>query len=117
MNEISDFTKCKICKIIPDYKSVEKLHTDERLPKEVKELQIIGGYPINCQVRKCTLCGTYYNYYYDHDSQSGVGEGYTDESIERITPKKAQELIKHILKVFPDFPSDLLEPELVVKSE
>ena len=90
---------------------VEKLHTKERLPKEVEELQVIGGYPINCQVRKCTLCGTYYEYYYDHDSESGVGIGYTDESIKRITPEQAQACIKHILKIFPDFPSDLLKPE------
>jgi len=35
---------CAICKDIPDYKFVETLHTNERLPEEVKQLLVIGGY-------------------------------------------------------------------------
>ena len=112
MNQNSELSNCRICKNIPDYKFVEKLHTDEQLPKEVYELQVIGGYAIDCQIMKCSLCGTYYRYYYDHDSESGVGYGYTDESIKRINPVRAQKLINIILKAYPQLPLDSLRQEL-----
>ena len=35
---------CAICKGIPDYKFVETLHTNERLPEEVAQLLVMGGY-------------------------------------------------------------------------
>ena len=109
---MNDSIQCKICVNIPDYKLVDKLHTKERLPEEVEGLQIIGGYAHDCQIRKCTLCGTYYRYYYDHDSESGVGFGYTDESIKRITPERAQELLNIIVKAYPKLSLDLLKQEL-----
>lgn len=112
MNEISDSTECKICKNIPEHKLIDKLHTKERLPEEVEELQIIGGYAHDCQIRKCTLCGTYYRYYYDHDSESGVGYGYTDESIKRINPERAQELMNVVIKAYPQLPLEKLRQEL-----
>ena len=91
---------CPICKGIPDYKFVEMLHTNERLPEEVAHLLVIGGYGLygSEQVRKCPTCGTYYAFLHDHDSESGVGYGYTDESIERLTPEKALDLIEKTLK-------------------
>ncbi len=91
---------CSICKGIPEYKFVETLHTDERLPEEVDQLLVIGGYGLyGCeQVRKCPECGTFYSFLHDHDSESGVGYGYTDEAIQRLTPEKALDLIEKTLK-------------------
>jgi hypothetical protein len=112
MNEISNFVECKICQNIPDYQFADKLHKKEQLPKEVEELQVIGGYTHDCQIRKCTLCGTYYRYYYDHDSESGVGYGYTDESIRRISSERAQELMYIVIKAYPQLSLDKLRQEL-----
>ena len=112
MNELGNFSECKICRNIPDYKSADKLHKKERLPEEVDELQVIGGYAHDCQIRKCILCGTYYRYYYDHDSESGVGYGYTDESVKRITSERAQELMNVVIKAYPQLPLEKLRQEL-----
>ena len=91
---------CSICSGIPEYKFVETLHTDERLPEEVDQLLVIGGYGLyGCeQVRKCPQCGTFYQFLHDHDSESGVGYGYTDEAITRLTPEQALHLIERTLK-------------------
>jgi len=91
---------CALCSGIPPYQFVETLHTSERLPEEVKQLLVIGGYGLygSEQARKCPTCGTYYAFLHDHDSESGVGYGYTDESIERLTPEKALDLIEKTLK-------------------
>ncbi|MFC1671421.1 hypothetical protein ACFL20_13590, partial [Spirochaetota bacterium] len=89
--------KCEICKNIPDYKLVEILHTAERLPEEVELLLIIGGIPLHGappQVRKCPLCSTYYTYIHDHDSEAGVGCGYTDEEITRLSDEEALKFLK-----------------------
>ena len=107
-----DITECKICKNIPDYKFADKLHKKELLPEEVGQLKVIGGYAHDCQIRKCTLCGTYYRYYYDHDSESGVGYGYTDEFIKRITPERAQELMNVVIRAYPQLPLEVLKQEL-----
>jgi len=112
MNKISNFAGCKICQNIPDYKFVDKLHKKEQLSKEVEELQVIGGYTHDCQIRKCSLCGTYYRYYYDHDSESGVGYGYTDESIRRISSERAQKLMNIVIKAYPQLPLEKLRQEL-----
>ncbi len=78
---------------------VETLHTDERLPEEVSQLLVIGGYGLyGCeQVRKCPQCGTFYRFLHDHDSESGVGYGYTDEAITRLTPEQALVLVEKTL--------------------
>ena len=112
MNEIIDIAGCTLCQNIPDYKLADKLHKKEQLPEEVEELQVIGGYAHDCQIRKCNLCGTYYRYYYDHDSESGVGYGYTDESVKRITPDRAQELMNVVIKAYPQLPLEKLRQEL-----
>lgn len=112
MNEFGNFSECKIRRNIPDYKSADKLHKKERLPEEVDEPQVIGGYTHDCQIRKCTLCGTYYRYYYDHDSESGVGYGYTDESVRRISSERAQELMNVVIKAYPQLPLEKLRQEL-----
>ena len=93
-------TDCAICKGIPDYKFVETLHTSERLPEEVDQLEVIGGYGLyGCeQVRKCPLCGTFYSFLHDHDSESGMGYGYTDEAIKRLTPEQAVDMIERTMK-------------------
>lgn len=85
------YVNCCLCGKIPDLITVELLHSDERLPPEVDRLRIIGGY---CrydspQIRVCPECGTYYEFIHEHDSEAGMGEGYTDESIARITSDKA----------------------------
>ncbi len=87
---------CSICSGIPAYKFVETLHTDERLPEQVKQLTVVGGYGLygSEQVRKCPECGTYYSYLHEHDSESGVGYGYTDEAIKRLTAEEALDLIE-----------------------
>lgn len=92
---------CSICSGIPEYKFVETLHTSERLPEEVDQLLVIGGYGLyGCeQVRKCPECGTFYSFLHDHDSESGVGYGYTDEAIQRLSPEKALDLIEKTLKL------------------
>lgn len=93
---------CSICKKIPERIEVETLHTPDRLPKEVEKLATIGGmcsdYALG-EVRVCPMCGTHYLYYRDHDSESGVGIGYTDESIKRVSVERAKEAIEKNIKV------------------
>jgi hypothetical protein len=106
---MADFTKltadhknCSICKYIPDHKFVETLHTNGQLPEQVDQLEILGGYGFYGmgmeQVRKCPLCKTYYTYLYDHDSESGVGIGWTDQEIQRITPESALAVMERVLQ-------------------
>ena len=109
---MSASNECNICKNIPDYKFADILHKKESLPDEVEELQVIGGYEHDCQIRKCSLCGTYYRYYYDHDSESGVGYGSTDSFIKRLTPERAQELMNVVIKAYPQLPLEKLREEL-----
>jgi rubrerythrin len=99
MKPTTGFKSCSICKHIPDHKFAETLHTDARLPTQVDQLEILGGYGIHGyeQVRKCPLCKTYYTYLYDHDSESGVGIGWTDEEIQRITPESALKVMERVL--------------------
>jgi hypothetical protein len=96
----TDYRNCPICRHIPDHKFVETLHTDARLPEQVDQLEILGGYGFYGyeQVRKCPLCKTYYTYLSDHDSESGVGIGWTDEEIRRITPESALKVMERVLK-------------------
>jgi len=112
MNEFCNFNEGNKCRNIPDYKLVDKLHKKERLPEEVKDLQVIGGYAHDCQIRKCKVCGIYYRYYYDHVSESGVGYGYTDESIKRLSTERAQELMNVVIKAYPQLPLEKLKQEL-----
>lgn len=81
---------CSLCGKIPDIVKVELLHSDERLPSEVDNLLCIGGSGnYSCpQIRVCPECGTYFNFIHEHDSEAGMGEGYTDEVISRITPDR-----------------------------
>lgn len=87
---------CSICRHIPDHLFVETLHTSERLPEQVGQLLVIGGYGLygSEQVRKCPECGTFYAFLHEHDSEAGVGYGYTDEAITRLTPEEAFGLIE-----------------------
>ena len=50
------------------------------------------------QVRKCPECGAFYSFLHDHDSESGMGYGYTDEAIKRLTPEQALDLIEKTCK-------------------
>ena len=96
---------CTQCKRIPDSLDVETMHTTDRLPKEVDKLEVIGGmgsdYALG-QVRVCLACKTHYLYFRNHDSESGVGYGYTDESIKRISKDRAKEAIEKNIKVLDD---------------
>ena len=87
---------CPICRHIPAHKAVETLHTQDRLPPEVTQLDVIGGHALygREEVRRCPQCGTYYAFIHDHDSESGVGYGYTDEVITRLTATEAVVLIE-----------------------
>ncbi len=91
---------CSICSGIPAYQFVETLHTDERLPEQVDQLLVLGGYGLHGseQVRKCPECGTFYSFLHDHDSESGMGFGYTDEAIKRLTPDQALDRIEKTYK-------------------
>ncbi|MBI4412485.1 MAG: hypothetical protein HY541_08380 [Deltaproteobacteria bacterium] len=89
---------CSVCSPIPDSMQVETLHTPERLPEAVDKLEIIGGYTLDGQVRKCPACGAWFIYTHDHDSQSGVGYGYTDEGIYRTTATAAKERLEKALE-------------------
>lgn len=84
-------TTCSICSHIPERKEVELLHGTDRLPAEVELLRIIGGNGIYGaeQIRVCPECGTYYRFIHDHDSEAGLGIGYTDERITRINAESA----------------------------
>ena len=99
------FKRCSICKHIPEHKFVETLHTEARLPEQVDQLEILGGYGFygSPQVRKCPLCKTYYTYLHDHDSESGVGIGWTDQEIQRITPESALNVMERILEYSQKF--------------
>jgi hypothetical protein len=103
MADVTSFTgeheNCQICKYIPDHKFVEILHTNARLPKQVDQLEILGGYGFYGykQVRKCPLCKTYYTYLSDHDSESGVGFGWTDQEIQRLMPESAPNVLERVL--------------------
>ncbi|OGK11627.1 MAG: hypothetical protein A2W80_12465 [Candidatus Riflebacteria bacterium GWC2_50_8] len=84
------YLTCSLCGKIPDLVKVELLHSEERLPPEVDSLRCIGGSG-NCsspQIRVCPECGTYYGFIHEHDSEAGMGEGYTEEIISRITSER-----------------------------
>ena len=89
---------CPLCSSIPDSLQVEPLHTPERLPDAVDKLEIIGGYTLEGQVRKCPACGAWFIYTHDHDSQSGVGYGYTDEGVYRTTADAAKARLEKALE-------------------
>jgi len=93
-------TACSICKHIPAHKFVETLHTNERLPEQVTQLIVLGGYGLygSEQVRKCPECAAYYSFLHDHDSESGVGYGYTDEAITRLSAPHALKLIEKTIQ-------------------
>ena len=104
-------SNCEICQHIPEYKAVETLHTSARLPEEVYKLEWIGNIDAVQEFRKCPLCGTYYCYHSDPDSESGLGYGYTDEAIRRLTPEAAIHLLKYALR-FPFWAKRQLQEEL-----
>ncbi len=91
---MSNHKTCSICKYLPDSIDIETLHTEDRLPVQEKQLEIIGGLSSDSslgQIRKCPSCDTYYVFVYDHDSESGMGPGYTDQSLYRISKEDAKE--------------------------
>lgn len=95
--------ECRICRAIPD--------TAERpLPREVEELQGFGGAAY--RLRRCPLCGRYYDYFYDHDSGGGTSEGGTDETIRRLSPADAIDALRDVLNELPFAPMPTLEADL-----
>jgi len=85
---------CEVCRDIPERMMVETLHTPDRLPAAVERLTVIGGAgTYGCeQLRKCPACGAYFSYINDHDSEAGLGYGYTDEAVRRLSRDEAREL-------------------------
>jgi hypothetical protein len=75
---------CSLCSAIPDRLTVDTMHDPELFPDAVARFALIGGTVCDREVRRCPECGTYFAYTRDHDNQSGVGYGYTDETIERL---------------------------------
>ncbi|MBP7633438.1 hypothetical protein KBA41_04675 [Candidatus Ozemobacteraceae bacterium] len=98
MQDHDGIKSCSICKHLPEYQKVELLHGTELLPAEVGRLRIVGGAGIYGadQIRVCQECGTYYRFIHDHDSEAGMGEGYTDEMIGRLTVGQALEALREI---------------------
>lgn len=98
MQDHDGMKTCSICGHLPEFKKVELLHGAERLPEEVGRLRIVGGAGIYGadQIRVCPECGTYYRFIHDHDSEAGLGEGYTDEMIGRLTVGLALEELRKI---------------------
>ena len=78
----------------------EGLNRDSTAIELVDQLEILGGYGFygSPQVRKCPLCKTYYTYLHDHDSESGVGIGWTDEEIQRLAPESALDVMARVLE-------------------
>jgi hypothetical protein len=78
-------TVCSGCGAIPDYLQVDTLHEPDAFPTAlVAGLAVVSGDAWDGQRRRCVVCGAHFEYTYDHDSQSGVGYGYTDETNERL---------------------------------
>jgi len=91
---------CAVCGEILPYRLVDILHTNDRLPDAVDRLAVIGGIGIYGaeQVRKCPACAVYFAWLHDHDSQAGLGPGYTDEVIRRIDTEEARRLIEAAIR-------------------
>ena len=75
---------CSFCSAIPDRLTVDTVHDPERLPEAVGRLEVVDGDVWDRQLRRCPECSAFFAYTRDHDSESGVGYGYTDETIERL---------------------------------
>lgn len=78
---------CDVCGDIPARLKVDILNTAERLPAAVEALSVLGGagqYGAE-QLRKCPGCGAYFSFIHDHDSEAGLGEGWTDEVVARLS--------------------------------
>ena len=56
--------------------------------RRLKDVFKDGGWWI---LKRCPECATYYKYHYDHDSESGVGYGWTDEILLRLNPDEARD--------------------------
>ncbi|HOY68233.1 MAG TPA: hypothetical protein PLP29_15235 [Candidatus Ozemobacteraceae bacterium] len=82
---------CHLCGPIPDFQKVELLHGKERLPEQVGRLERIAGSGVYGaeELRVCRACGCYFLFLHDHDSEAGMGEGYSDEAITRIDTDRA----------------------------
>jgi hypothetical protein len=93
--------QCAVCRTIPDFLEVETLHGDQRLPSAVGRLLSLGWYIECTSLARCTGCGTFFAVHYDHDSESGVGIGYTDESVRRLSQDEAIACCHAALKRYP----------------
>ena len=95
--------ECRICRAIPDTR-------EDPLPREVEQLERFGGAAY--RLRRCPLCGTYYDYFHDHDNGGGTSAGSTDESIRRLSPAETIEGICDALNELPFEPFPQLEADL-----
>ena len=85
---------CRVCSTIPQSMRVELLHGSDRLPEATSSLVVVGGEGIYGaeQLRRCPSCGAYFSWIHDHDSEAGLGVGWTDEVIARLDPRGARDL-------------------------
>ncbi len=97
-------SECRICRAIPDRADRED---PDGLPPECEELEAL-----HYNTHRCPLCGTYYDYFYDHDSGGGTSAGGTDELVRRMTAAEAIERIRDVLSDPPFEPKPTLETDL-----
>jgi len=75
---------CHVCATWPDRLIVDTLWEPASFPSAARTLEVVSGERWEEQLQRCPHCGAHYAYTFDHDSQSGVGLGYTEETLERL---------------------------------
>ena len=88
---------CALCDSIPSRLHVDTLHDPDAFPPAARGLAVVGGDVLDGQVRKCPGCDARFLYSRSHDNESGVGHGYTDELIVRITAAEARRKVSSLL--------------------
>jgi HEAT repeat protein len=101
---------CRICRAIADDESCDSESDDPALPPEVKQLGYLPGAAI--RLRRCPLCETYYDWFYDHDSGGGTSVGGTLESFRRLSPAETIAKIREVMHELPFEPLPPLEDDL-----
>lgn len=75
---------CELCALLPDRLAVDTLQAPDAFPAAARRLEPVAGERSEGQVQRCPNCGAHFLYTFDHDSESGVGYGYTEETLERL---------------------------------
>lgn len=95
--------ECRICRAIPD-----RADGDFGPPAECQELEHLLS-----DLRRCPLCGTYYDYFYcEYPGDGCYCDPVTDEVVTRLTPAQTIDRIRRALHEQPLAPGPILETEL-----